>query len=795
MISTIPYIALVLLFLAACTYVRNLRCALMYALIIWSAIICGSTELLSLVRGLCAASCIITWALVSVICCYVLVTRRHELLHRRIYGWPEVMTIFFAVCIAIVSILTLIIAFNSPSHITDALRYHLPRVSYWAQNGTVGNFPTHDLRQLYNGPMPGYMVMQSLLLRCGDAQTNMPQWLAMLGCIIASSLIAKEFGGNEKSQTLAAVVCATIPMGILQSSTGLVDYVTAFFFVAFVYYMICWTKSNTWTSCIFTGLALGMALLSKHTAYIFAVPFILWPPIAFLKTRRARCFIQVLCIGLLVLLVNTGFYMRNIDLSENPLGPRDVVSVRNTVFTPKGLASNVTRNLGTHLGLPYNVWNDFWNHALTEFHKWLGISINDHRTTGWKRFSVYYARDVEHAGSPIHLFLAIISLLAIPFFPSLRRNPLFLLYLLSITVAFTLYCFLIKWCMESCRYDLPIIVLLAPVIGLVIGAVPLFRYGVGCALFLYSSQFFVQQFHVPGRPECNIFTTDRTEQYFSGNTWLKTPYITVARTLGKMKVRNIGLAMPYNTFEYPFWAMLYTFMETNFYVINLNPVLSTRKYGFSQRVKSFPPDCIVTVDQTRFSLPTDYTGSYVHVYSDGAVHVYTSPVNAQRFQDALHTYQRVKNHCFRSGLDNWHFWNKARNNTNTIDIVSAGSIYGMPGTYKSARISNPRAELVGISQVISVSSGEVYRLSARVKSLMCHDPSILFGGRIGFWLPPQKERSIVWMSEHNKWWRKAITFTNHVTGNATLYVHMGYGGVSSTGDFTDIRLEKLSCDH
>jgi len=67
----------------------------------------------------------------------------------------------------------------------------------------------------------------------------------------------------------------------------------------------------------------------------------------------------------------------------------------------------------------------------------------------------------------------------------------------------------------------------------------------------------------------------------------------------------------------------------------------------------------------------------------------------------------------------------------------------------------------------------------------------LFGGRVGFYIPNQKEKQIVWMSEHNKWWQKQLVFTNQIDGTACLYVHMGYGNISSTGEFTNISLEEM----
>ena len=93
-----------------------------------------------------------------------------------------------------------------------------------------------------------------------------------------------------------------------------------------------------------------------------------------------------------------------------------------------------------------------------------------------------------------------------------------------------------------------------------------------------------------------------------------------------------------------------------------------------------------------------------------------------------------------------------------------------------------------------MSSGNVYQLSAAVRSIVTNDSSVRFGGRVSFYLPPQKEMQLTWVNEHNDWWRQTLVFTNSVDGVATILVHMGYGGAASTGEFADIRLERLTAN-
>jgi len=145
----------------------------------------------------------------------------------------------------------------------------------------------------------------------------------------------------------------------------------------------------------------------------------------------------------------------------------------------------------------------------------------------------------------------------------------------------------------------------------------------------------------------------------------------------------------------------------------------------------------------------------------------------------------LKNGKFDNSIDGWHLWREAKKNPHNVKIIDAKD----NNDFSSAvRIENPNKKLLGLSQVVTLTSGSIYRVSGTVRSLG-NDNSKIFGGRIAIYLPPQKENAIVWMSEYDKWWEKDLVFTNEVTGPATVYAHLGYGGVASTGEFSNIRLE------
>ena len=141
--------------------------------------------------------------------------------------------------------------------------------------------------------------------------------------------------------------------------------------------------------------------------------------------------------------------------------------------------------------------------------------------------------------------------------------------------------------------------------------------------------------------------------------------------------------------------------------------------------------------------------------------------------------QILKNGRFLDGMDDWHYWQYGGANTNKITVKN-----------NVLKIENPFKKLIGIQQSVNVVSGTVYKLSGVARSVATTQSDIIFGGRIAFFLPPQKEQQLVWTSEYNQWSQKELVFTNEVTGTAAILVHLGYGNVGTTGEFTNIRLEQ-----
>lgn len=140
----------------------------------------------------------------------------------------------------------------------------------------------------------------------------------------------------------------------------------------------------------------------------------------------------------------------------------------------------------------------------------------------------------------------------------------------------------------------------------------------------------------------------------------------------------------------------------------------------------------------------------------------------------------VRNHNFLQGMEFWSEWGRPCDEVNTVKVVGV-----------ALRIENPSGELLGVKQHLAamMTSGTVYRLGATARFVGVPDATKVLGGRVAVHLPPQPDFDVVWLSQDAHWRLVEKTFTNTVSGSAVLLVHMGYGGVAGTAEFTDVVLE------
>lgn len=589
------------------------RLALIQALLIWGALIVGVTEILSLFRALTPIIVLLVWGVLTLGAWTLLLLNREDMhpftcpsLSRWLWaGWCAIALLLFGM---------VVVGLTSPPNTWDVAAYHAPRIFFWDQFHSIAPFPTHTDRQLYQPPFAEYVMLHLQLLSGGDGLANLVQAAALGFGAVITGYIASLFGASARGQFTAAVLCITLPVGIMQATGSKNDLITGMWILcamalslsAFQRHAVVTDKEvakrggtgtlyRLWregqrspislSDAAQIGFAAGLALLTKGTAYVYLAPLLLWLIYRILRTERLRFIPIGLTIGLMMLLVNGLHFARNTWVYGSPLTPAShSIYYANEMFTPAVLISNTIRNLALHIYIPDQV-NRVMNvtgaieGAIGSLHNTMGLELNDPRTTfPWNEFTlppIWQIFNEDRAGNPLHVLLILAALIAVPFW---RKRPALLGgYALMLIVGFLLFSGLLKWQVWGTRLQLPWFLLAAPMVGVFLDRWPRLLNGLINVVLLLAAIFWIGNistrpifpsdarhplavsFYI-GSDNINyrsIFSTPRREQYFAAKSELYAPSQEAADQLATMICTQIGLIGDENTIFHPVMMLLH----------------------------------------------------------------------------------------------------------------------------------------------------------------------------------------------------------------------------------------------
>lgn len=494
------------------------------------------------------------------------------------YPWENFRKTDWLLLGSSVSILALtgVTALLAPPSGWDETLQHLPRVMQWLAQGSVGLFPTNYYVQDFAPPLTEWTMLHLMLLQGSDRFVNLVQWFGSLGSALAVSLIAEEFGCRIRGQLLAALLCLTIPQGVLSASGAKNDWLVAFWLAIAVFLILRWQRNPRWFFVVTLGIAMGSLLLTKGTGYVFGAPVFLvllaiTPRPAWRKIPAA-----VLLSASIMVAMNAPQWSQNYRLGHSIFGlpAPDIAGMyryRVDRVTPKEIAANLLRETSLHFALPTEALTQREAGLVRRSILVLGANPDDPgQIRPDRRFEIHpYSLDEYYAGNPVHLVLAVLAFLAIGF--SLRSMPREAALAIGVTLSFVLYCAVFKWEVTDARRHLGLFVLACPLIAAVmdrryprkgyIFALLLVILALPDALFnatrpLAASNAFRAVLHRPPDPTANsIFFRSRDEMYFAESNDLESSYLPAGEAARNLACTHIGLDTADRPFAYEYILM------------------------------------------------------------------------------------------------------------------------------------------------------------------------------------------------------------------------------------------------
>ncbi|HLC03345.1 MAG TPA: hypothetical protein VJK02_09935 [Anaerolineales bacterium] len=473
---------------------------------------------------------------------------------------------FLLVGILLMLAVTALVAWLAPPQTWDSLTYHMSRVAHWAQNRSVWHYATGIDRQASMSPGAETITLNFYVLSASDRLATFTQWSAMLGSLVAGSLAAKLLGAKSHGQWLAVYFIITLPIGIVESSSTITDYVVTYWVVCAVVEVLQYYRSNEPRAAFFLCLAVGLSILTKPIALPYLAPFGIWMGIILLKRHAVLVSLKWTGAAILIVgLINAGYLGRNIITYGGLSNPVDFANHSNQLRTPAGLASTLIKNVGLQAGLPdsLNV-NKTLSKIVVKSHLLLGLEVDDPRTTGDGEFRIAAPVTQEDLTSnPYHFYLILASLILMLILRS-RFGWLVLLYSTLSGLTLVLFSFIFKWHIFSVRYHLPFFALFGPAVGVVWEAIARFKIGYLLALLLLlASRPWLLS--IDSRPLIpveglssmgSILTEPRERLYFAGAPGLYDVYRSFTDDINSKSCSKIGLMLHGNDAEYLLWALL-----------------------------------------------------------------------------------------------------------------------------------------------------------------------------------------------------------------------------------------------
>jgi hypothetical protein len=569
------------------TAIGSLRLAAARAAVLVGAFGIASVEVLSAVGRLTGGGVLGAWvvALVAALTAAWFRRRRDDVRPRFSLPSLSIGERVLAIAVLVLVGAELVLALASAPNTYDSQTYHLPRIERWARDGSVEFYPTGIHRQITYPPGAEFLLLHLRLLTGSDALFNLLQWSCGLLCLVVVTRLAAQLGVPRRGQLLGALVVASVPMVVLQSSSTQTDLVVAAWVACVVTFVLDGVgpgpsvRPPDLSTVLLIAAATGLVTVTKATGGLLAGPFLVWwtlaqlrrgaRPVRRLVLGRVAAAVLLIVVGALVLAGPQ--FLRVYETFGNPLGPPQLSeSLTLQRRDPGSLLINGLRVAHTALEVPVPPVNRWTADRINGLADLLGRDPSDPRTTFYgQRFpdESWYPHE-DKAALPLHALLLLIGAGA-AVARGLRSggDRRLLVYVGALAIAVVAYMVIFKWQPWGNRLLMFLVVPAGPLAGAWLDGV-LARTGraavaaryavIGAVTVAMLAGTLAAVYGYPRRlvgADSALVRDDTADRFAVRPEWLPS-YRRAAAVVNASGARRIGLVSANDAWDYPWYLML-----------------------------------------------------------------------------------------------------------------------------------------------------------------------------------------------------------------------------------------------
>ena len=547
--------------------------ALVDAYLAWTVVSYAATEIFGFLHRIAFLPFFVVWIAADAWLLY----RLWRLRDRAAGFWRGRATLPFVIVAGVASV-TLFIALTTAPNNWDSQTYHLPRIEHWIQDGSLAFYPTSITRQNEMGPLAEILLLQTRILGGSDTLYPLVQWLSMLCSIAAVFRITRQLGGHATQCWIAAVFLATLPIGILESTSTQNDYVVAALLACFVTLGLdaMAAPRAPLGLVLAAAAAVGLSGMVKPIGFLIGSGFALWFAIGLSGRVPLRAWLSRAAGVAAVLGLVMGPFASRYIAGRDAAQSNFASSAINGTFGARQTLDNLLRHGFSNLVTGIPQIDAFASRAGESIASSLSLDSYRQDTSvpgqaiGPPPIGLYVFHE-DNGPNPIHSILVLVALLAIavqwraptPMF----RRAYWGAWLLGVIV----FAAVLRFGNWQIRYHLPAFALVAPLVAttwpvrwsqsrkaaalvLVLGLTSL------PVLLLNQARELVPLWRdrplplLRDRP--SYLTRTAAERLFVNQPQLLGPYREAVEVIARSNAAQIGLILGGDSWEYPVWRML-----------------------------------------------------------------------------------------------------------------------------------------------------------------------------------------------------------------------------------------------